>query len=90
MNELVVSRCRSQGLEVTPSRAYRKNDQVEQKNGAIVRRLVGYGRFVAEVTAALVRLYDAVRLHVNLFRSSGRAGQVISCDAKANRREFIW
>jgi len=71
MNELVVSRCRSQGLEVTPSRAYRKNDQawVEQKNGAIVRRLVGYGRFVgAEVTAALVRLYDAVRLHVNLFQ----------------------
>lgn len=43
MNELVVCWCRSQGLEVTRSRAYRKNDQawVEQKNGAIVRRLVG-------------------------------------------------
>ena len=47
MNELVVCWCRGQGLEVTRSRAYRKNDQawVEQKNGAIVRRLVGYGRF---------------------------------------------
>ncbi|WP_287299393.1 transposase family protein, partial [Mesorhizobium sp.] len=59
MNELVVSWCRSQGLEVTRSRAYRKNDQawVEQKYGAIVRRLVGYGRFVgAKATAALVRL----------------------------------
>ncbi|WP_245485749.1 MULTISPECIES: hypothetical protein [unclassified Mesorhizobium] len=73
MNELVVSWCRSQGLEVTRSRAYRKNDQawVEQKKGAIVRRLVGYGRFVgAEATAALVRLYDAVRLHGNLFQPS--------------------
>jgi hypothetical protein len=46
MNEPVVQWCRDQGLEVTRSRAYRKNDQawVEQKNGAIVRRLVGYGR----------------------------------------------
>lgn len=48
MNAFVVSWCRSEELEVTRSRAYRKNDQahVEQKNGAIVRRLVGYGRFV--------------------------------------------
>lgn len=47
MNERVVGWCREQGLEVTRARAYRKNDQawVEQKNGAIVRRLVGYGRF---------------------------------------------
>ena len=38
MNDLVVPWCREQGLEVTRSRAYRKNDQawVEQKNGAIV------------------------------------------------------
>lgn len=58
MNELMVGWCRSQELEVTRPRAYRKNDQawVEQKNGAIVRRLVGYGRFVgAEATAALSR-----------------------------------
>lgn len=42
MNDLVVGWCRAEGLEVTRSRAYRKNDQawVEQKNGAIVRRLV--------------------------------------------------
>lgn len=73
MNELVVCWCRSQGLEVTRSRAYRKNDQawVEQKNGAIVRRLVGYGRFVgAEATTALARLYEVVRLHGNLFQPS--------------------
>jgi hypothetical protein len=73
MNEFVVSWCRGEGLEVTRSRAYRKNDQahVEQKNGAIVRRLVGYGRFVgAEATVALGQLYAAVRLYGNLFQPS--------------------
>ncbi|MFU0507602.1 transposase, partial [Pseudaminobacter sp. NGMCC 1.201702] len=44
---------------------------VEQKNGAIVRRLVGYGRFVgADATAALERLYAVVRVHGNLFQPS--------------------
>jgi hypothetical protein len=73
MNETVVSWCRESGLEVTRARAYRKNDQawVEQKNGAIVRRLVGYGRFEGVVSAqALARLYAAARLHTNLVQPS--------------------
>src|SRR6185437_402825 len=47
MNDVVVPWCRAQKIEATRSRAYKKNDQafVEQKNGAVVRRLVGYGRF---------------------------------------------
>jgi hypothetical protein len=47
MNDVVVPWCRDQKIEVRQSRAYKKNDQafVEQKNGAVVRRLVGYGRF---------------------------------------------
>ena len=66
MNEAVVDWCRAQGLEVTRSRAYKKNDQafVEQKNGAVVRRLVGYGRFDGVETArVMARLYAAARLH---------------------------
>ena len=58
---------------MTRSRAYRKNDQawVEQKNGSIVRRLVGYGRFEGMAAAqALARLYAAARLHTNLFQPS--------------------
>jgi len=89
MNELVVSWCRSQGLEVTRYRNYRKNDQawVEQKNGAIVRRLVGYGRFVgAEATAALVRLYDSVRLHVNLFQPSFKLREKTRIGARVIKR----
>jgi hypothetical protein len=73
MNERVVKWCREQGLEVTRARAYRKNDQawVEQKNGAIVRRLVGYGRFEGlESVQMLTRLYRAARVHTNVLQPS--------------------
>ena len=65
MNEVVIPWCRGQKLEVTRSRAYKKNDQafVEQKNGAVVRRLMGYGRFDGVETARVMgRLYAAARL----------------------------
>src|SRR5215475_16057667 len=73
MNDVVVPWCREQKLEVTRSRAYRKNDQafVEQKNGAVVRRLVGYGRFDGvESAQVLARLYAAARFYVNFFQPS--------------------
>jgi len=73
MNDVVVPWCREQKLEVTRSRAYKKNDQafVEQKNGAIVRRLMGYGRFDGvETTRVMGRLYAAARLYVNFFQPS--------------------
>jgi len=73
MNDVVVRWCRMRKIEVTRSRAYKKNDQafVEQKNGAVVRRLVGYGRFDGVETAGVMaRLYAAARLHVNFFQPS--------------------
>ena len=73
MNDVVVPWCREQKLEVTRSRAYKKNDQafVEQKNGAVVRRLMGYGRFEGIETARVMgRLYAAARLYVNFFQPS--------------------
>jgi hypothetical protein len=73
MNDVVVPWCRQQKLEVTRSRAYKKNDQafVEQKNGAVVRRLMGYRRFDGLETArAMGRLYAAARLYVNFFQPS--------------------
>jgi hypothetical protein len=43
----------------------------EQKNGAVVRRLVGYGRFDGIETArVMARLYAVARLHVNFFQPS--------------------
>jgi Integrase core domain len=73
MNDVVVPWCRAQKIEVTRSRAYKKNDQafVEQKNGAVVRRLVGYSRFEGvEAAQVMARLYAAARLHVNFFQPS--------------------
>jgi len=89
MNELVVDWCRAQALEVTRSRAYQKNDQawVEQKNGAIIRRLVGYGRLEGfESVAALNRLYAAARLHTNLLQPSFKLKQKTRVGAKLIKR----
>ena len=55
----------------TRSRAWKKNDSahVEQKNGAVVRHLVGYDRFAARAAyAQLARVYQLARLHVNFFQ----------------------
>ena len=63
----------------------RKNDQawVEQKNGAIVRRIVGYGRFEGmAAAAALAKLYAAVRLQTNLFQPSFKLRKKIRVGAK--------
>jgi hypothetical protein len=73
MNDVVIPWCREQKLEVTRSRAYKKNDQafVEQKNGAVVRRLMGYGRFDGvEAARVITRLYASARLYVNFFQPS--------------------
>ena len=73
MNETLQNYCRAHELEWTRSRAYRKNDQawVEQKNGAVVRRLAGYGRLSGlNGAATLGRLYQSARLYVNFFQPS--------------------
>ncbi len=73
LNEVLIKHCRKRKIEFTRSRAYRKNDQawIEQKNGAVVRRLVGYSRFTGLVaTHTLGRLYQLNRLYVNYFQPS--------------------
>jgi hypothetical protein len=73
INETLVNYCRERGLELTRSRAYRKNDQawIEQKNGAVVRKLVGYGRLEGlPAAAALAKLHEVARLYVNFFQPS--------------------
>src|ERR1035438_8904980 len=72
-NETLVTYCVGHGIELTRSRPYRKNDQawVEQKNGSVVRGLVGYRRLEGCAAAALLaRLYTASRLFVNFFQPS--------------------
>lgn len=73
MNETLQGYCQRNNIAWTRSRAYRKNDQawVEQKNGAVVRRLAGYGRLSGLAAArVLQRLYESARLYVNFFQPS--------------------
>ena len=73
MSETLQGYCEQHRIEWTRSRAYHKNDQawVEQKNGAVVRRLAGYGRLSGLAAAgALQRLYESARLYVNFFQPS--------------------
>ena len=87
MNETVVEYCAYHHIEFTRSRAYLKNDQawIEQKNGSVVRRFVGYHRLSGILAAQVLgRLYGLVRLYVNFFqpsfklRSKSRTGSHVS------------
>jgi hypothetical protein len=73
INETIRDYCQAEGIAFTRCRPYRKNDQafVEQKNGAVVRRIVGYRRLEGlAAAAALARLYATTRLFVNVFQPS--------------------
>lgn len=89
VNELLVTFCRDRGIEFTRSRPYRKNDQawVEQKNGSVVRRLVGYGRLEGLAAAeALSRLYSASRLFVNFFQPSFKLAEKTRVGARVSKK----
>jgi len=71
INEAFWRYCQRDGITFTRGRAYRKNDSahVEQKNGAIVRRWIGYDRYTTKASyAALHAVYRLLRLHVNFFQ----------------------
>ena len=73
LNYPLLEYCAQAEITFTRGRAYRKNDQcyVEQKNGSIVRQIVGYDRFEGEVAYhQLAELYRALRLYVNVFQPS--------------------
>jgi hypothetical protein len=71
INEAFWRYCQREAITFTRGRAYRKNDSahVEQKNGAVVRRWIGYDRFTTKPAyAALQAVYRLLRLHVNFFQ----------------------
>ena len=88
MNETVAAYCQAHGIPCTRSRPYHKNDQawVEQKNGSVVRRLVGYRRLEGlAAAAALSRLYAASRLFVNFFQPSFKLASKTRLGAKVRK-----
>jgi len=71
INQCFHTYCRRENITFTRSRSYKKNDSchVEQKNGNVVRRLVGYDRYTSKSAyQCLERIYDLVRLYVNFFQ----------------------
>jgi hypothetical protein len=71
VNACLLGWCRHRGIRFTRARPYRKNDQawVEQRNGLLVRRLVGSDRYSSRAAwRVLQRLYGLLRLQHNFFR----------------------
>jgi hypothetical protein len=74
-------------VEFTKSRACRSQDNalVEGKNGAIIRKLMGYGHIPAEQAETVHRFYAAqLNPYLNLHRPCGFA--TVSLDARGKRQ----
>ncbi len=67
INHLLLDYCTDHGITFTRSRPYLKNDtcHIEQKNWAVVRRLVGYDRLESPALPALERIHDLARDYIN-------------------------
>lgn len=91
INNRLIEYCLGHGIELTRGRPYRKNDQawIEQKNGAVVRKLLGYRRFEGLAAArAITRLYGASRLFVNFFQPSFKLAAKQRDGAKVTKRYY--
>jgi hypothetical protein len=67
--------CLEENIQLTRCRPYHKNDQcrIEQKNGAVVRRHVGYRRYETDEQFRLLsRLYSLLKYLVNFFEPSAK------------------
>lgn len=75
INYLMIDWCNVRQVTFTRSRQYKKNDQahVEERNGSVVRRLVGYDRLEGPVAYdTLCELYAQARLFINFFQPSAK------------------
>jgi hypothetical protein len=71
LNHILVPWCREKRIGFTRGRPYRKNDQayVEQRNGSVLRRYIGYERYSTRPAfAALKAVHEVLRLYVNFFQ----------------------
>ena len=88
INRHLFTYCHQQSITFTRSRAYKKNDScyVEQKNGNVVRRLVGYDRYTSKAAyQCLERLYSNVRLYMNFFQPTMKLVSKTRHGAKVNK-----
>jgi len=88
LNTPLVEYCAAQRITFTRGRPYRKNDScfVEQKNWAVVRRLVGYQRLEAPALAALERVHELSRDYVNFLHPVRKLTEKVRRGARITRR----
>jgi hypothetical protein len=90
INKDLLTYCEAEQITFTRGREGLKNDQcfVEQKNGAIVRQVVGYHRLEGErAYRQLGEVYQALRLYVNGFQPSMKL-QAKQYDGRNVRRVY--
>ncbi len=71
INQHLFDYCRREHIIFTRSRAYKKNDSchVEQKNGNVIRRVIGYQRYSSkQALETLNQTYFLLRLYINFFQ----------------------
>ena len=88
LNTALVDYCTDQHITFTRGRPYRKNDgcHVEQKNWAVVRRLVGYQRLETPALPGLERVHDLARDYVNFLHPARRLTEKVRLGARVTRR----
>lgn len=89
INEELFNYCEREKITFTRSRPYKKNDQahVEQKNGSVIRRTVGYDRFEGvESWHCLMNLYRVLRLYVNFFQPSCKLLKKVRTGSRVSKK----
>jgi hypothetical protein len=89
LNHLLVPWCHREQIHFTRGRPQRKNDQAyaEQKNWAIVRRLIGYDRYTTHAALAhLNALYGLLRLYGNFFQPLRKLTTKVRRGARVTKR----
>lgn len=75
INDILYAFCQKEKLAFSHGRVHHSNDQprVEQRNGSIVRRLIGYGRYsTRKAYDQLDLIYSLVRLQANFLRPTAK------------------
>jgi hypothetical protein len=89
LNHILVPWCRRERIHFTRGRPWRKNDQAyaEQKNWAIVRRLIGYDRYTNPAALTqLNALYGVLRLYWNFFQPLRKLTAKVRHGARVTKR----
>jgi hypothetical protein len=88
LNAPLLKYCADQHITFTRGRPYRKNDScfVEQKNWAVVRRLVGYARLEAPALAALEHIHELARDYVNFLHPVRKLREKVRHGSRITRR----